>query len=201
MSSFSVLTIPYHLLYMVWPAAQTPPALQLPAGYQLRSYRDEDAAAYCQLVNLDPWRDSGWRCTERALADLIVRTLPGGFFLVEHAASGALVATATARHRPDADTHYFAWGGEICLVYVHSDHRRRGLGRAMTLAALQRLFEVGYANIYLNVMDERLPALNMYLSLGFTPLLYTPEVTGRWQEICAELKRPFTPEVWPVRSS
>lgn len=200
MPSFATFSIPYHMLYMVWPATQTPPPFQLPEGYRLRYYRDEDAAAYCQLVNQDHWRDSGWRCTERSLADMIVRTLPRGFFVVEHETSGALVATATARHRPDADMHYFPWGGEICLVYVHADHRRLGLGRAMTIAALQRLTEVGYANIYLNVMDERLPALNLYFTLGFTPLLYTPEVTGRWQEICGELKRPFTPEGWPTRT-
>jgi mycothiol synthase len=128
---------------------------------------------------------------------MLVRTLPVGLLLVEHEASGALVATVGARHRPDADDYYFPFGGEISLVFVHPAHRRRGLGRAITAAALMRLIEIGYQNIYLNTTDERLPALRLYLTMGFVPFLYEEDLMERWQKICAELAWPFTPDRWP----
>jgi mycothiol synthase len=197
MPSFYLAT---DLLYMVWPPARTSPPVVMPPGYRLRLYREEDAAAYCALANLDGWQDTGWRCSERTLRDMLVRVLPRGFFLVEEIATGALVATATARHRPNADTYDFPFGGEICLVFVHPEHRQRGLGRAMTAVALHRLVEVGYPNIYLNTTEERIPALRLYFGMGFTPLLYTADVTERWRAVCVTLGQPFTPELWPEQA-
>lgn len=198
MPSITTLSFSTESLYMVWPQTQeTTPPVTVPPVYRLRYFQDEDAQAYCALVNLDGWRDARWSCTPYTLRHMVERALPKGFFLVEHSATGALVATATARHRPDADSYYFPYGGEICLVFVHPDHRRLGLGRAVTAAALGRLLEVGYSNIYFNVMDERFPALRMYQQMGFLPLLYTEAVAARWQTICTRLHWPFTPEAWP----
>lgn len=188
-----------NFLYLVWAQTQMaePPSVTLPTGYTLRYFRDGDEAAYCALVNLDGWRDSGWRCTRGVLEEITVRVVPRGFLLVEETATKTLVATALARHRPDADTYYFPYGGELSVVFVHPDHRRRGLGRAVTAAAVGRLMEIGYSSIYLNCMDGRLPALRMYLEMGFVPLLYNEVLVKRWQEICTHLNWPFTPEQWP----
>lgn len=182
-------------LYMVWPPQQATPAISLAAGYHLRYFVEHDAEAYCALVNLDRWEDTGWRCREYSLHDMVIRAVPRGFFVVE-AADGTLVATAIARHRPDADTYDFPDGGEVCLVYVHPDQRGQGLGKFVTAAAIQRLQAIGYRNLYLNVADGRLPALRMYLTLGFTPLLYNEGISARWQQICANLHWPFS-ERWP----
>lgn len=183
------------LLYMLWPASQAAPTSALAAGYHLRYFVEQDAEAYCALVNLDRWEDTGWRCREYSLRDMVIRAVPRGFFVIE-ATNGALVATAVARHRPDADTYDFPDGGEVCLVYVHPDQRRHGLGKFVTAAAVQRLQAIGYRNIYLNVADGRLAALRMYLTLGFTPLLYNEGVLARWQQICVNLNWPFDAG-WP----
>ncbi len=198
MPSITIMTIPIPMLYMVWPRQQlaAPPAVELPVGYTLRHYRDEDADAYCDLVNIDGWEDAGWRCNEKTLHLLLVRALPASFFLVE-AGDGTLVATALARHRPDADSYDFPFGGELSLVFVHPEHRRRGLGRAVTAAVTARLIEIGYQNIYLNVMDERLPAIRLYLELGFVPFLYEDGMSETWQEICCDLGWPATVQQWP----
>ena len=182
-------------LYMLWPPQQVAPTVALAAGYHLRYFVAPDAEAYCALVNLDRWEDTGWRCREYSLHDMVIRAVPRGFFVVE-AADGALVATAIARHRPDADTHDFHDGGEVCLVYVHPDHRGHGLGKFVTATVIQRLQAIGYRNLYLNVADGRLPALRMYLALGFTPLLYNEGISARWQQICANLNWPFGDQ-WP----
>jgi len=199
MPSITVFTIPVPMLYMVWPRhlLAAPPPVNLPPGYTLRPYQDADAKTYCDLVNIDGWADAGWRCNEKTLRHLLVRALPAGFFLVEHSESGALAATAIARHRPDADTYDFPYGGELSLVFVHPDHRRQGLGRAVTAAVTNRLLAMVYQTIYLNVMDERLPAIRLYLTMGFVPLLYEAGMAENWQELCTEMNWPFTPEAWP----
>jgi ribosomal protein S18 acetylase RimI-like enzyme len=187
-------------LYMLWPAEPlaAPPAVTLPTQYRLRPYRSGDDNAYCDLVNLDGWADSGWHCQERTLRTMLYRTLPAGLLLVEEVTGGALVATAAARHRPDGDYYFFPFGGEISVVFVHPDHRRRGLGCAVTAAAVTRLIAAGYSTIYLSTMDERQPAIHLYLSMGFVPFLYEDDQPARWQAICARLGRPFTPEAWPA---
>jgi mycothiol synthase len=66
---------------------------------------------------------------------------------------------------------------------------------------LTRLIEVGYSNIYLTTMDGRLPALRLYLRMGWLPFLpddlAEAKLTERWQQVCTELAYPFTPEQWP----
>lgn len=199
MSSLNRFPPPTDFLYMLWPHAMAAPAAPLAAGYRLRTFVAADADAYCALVNLDRWADTGWHCRAYSLRDMRMRAVPRGFFVVE-AADGALAATAIARHRPDADTYYFPDGGEVCLVFVHPAHRRRGLGQVVTTATVQRLQEIGYQNIYLNVMDQRVPALRLYFTLGFQPLLYRQAVIDRWRQICAHLGRPFVDAQWPQQA-
>lgn len=199
MASLNLFTQPPDFLYMLWPASQPPPMVTLPAAYRLRRFTEADADAYCALVNLDRWEDTGWRCREYSLRDMRIRAVPRGFFVIT-AADGALVSTAIARHRPDADTYYFPDGGEVCLVFVHPAHRRLGLGQAVTTATVQRLQEIGYQNIYLNVMDQRLPALQLYFALGFQPLLYNAGVVARWRQICTTLGQPFAAVHWPQQA-
>lgn len=196
MPSLNLFIHPTDFLYMLWPTPTPVPAAPLVTGYRLRYFVEADAGAYCALVNLDRWEDTGWRCSEYSLRDMRIRAVPRGFFVIE-AADGALVATAIARHRPDADTYYFPDGGEVCLVFVHPAHRRQGLGQAVTTATVQRLQEIGYQNIYLNVMDQRLPALQLYFTLGFQPLLYNAGVMARWRQICTTLGHPFAAAQWP----
>jgi mycothiol synthase len=121
--------------------------------------------------------------------------------VVQEDATGTLVATAMARHRPDAEDYDFPYGGELSLLFTHPDHRRQGLGYAVTAAVLTRLMEVGYPNIYLTTMDGRLPALRLYLRMGWLPFLpddlAEAKLEERWQKVCAELTYPFTPAQWP----
>ena len=59
--------------------------------------------------------------------------------------------------------------GELEPVGVHEDHRRRGLGRAVSLAALARLREAGADTCVVYAVERAdYPApLALYTSLGF----------------------------------
>ena len=52
-------------------------------------------------------------------------------------------------------------------VYVHPGWRGRGLGRAVTGAMTEQLFEEGARDVVLDVRAENLPALAAYAGLGY----------------------------------
>ena len=100
-----------------------------------------------------------------------------------------------ANHRPQ-EIHPF--GGELGWVAGHPDHTGKGLGMAVCASVVRRLLQAGYKNIFLNTDDWRLPALSIYLRLGWIPLLYMADMEERWRDVCAKLDWPFNPQDWPV---
>ena len=64
-----------------------------------------------------------------------------------------------------------------------------------------RLLRGGYTHIYLNTDDWRLPAITVYLRLGWIPFLYQADMEARWRVVCEQLNWPFTPEDWPQGSN
>lgn len=169
----------------------SPPAPQLPAGYGLRFFEPtHDTADYLQLMHsagfgfFDPQRVEG----------VLTHVLPDGFFLVSHAASKQIVATALANHAPTA---WCPTAGELGWVAASPAHAGRGLGLAVCAAAVNRLVGAGYRTIYLLTEDYRLPALVTYFRLGFVPDLYLPDMEARWEAVCEHIDWPFTPNLWP----
>lgn len=55
----------------------------------------------------------------------------------------------------------------IANVAVHPEHRRRGIARALTQAALQDVQRRGAAPTWLQVDDTNPPAVNLYRGMGF----------------------------------
>lgn len=154
----------------------------VPDGYLLRNLRPGEEAAYSALMEKAGF--GGWSIEQ--VKRFMQRVLPGGFFVVEHLATGALVATAMANHAP-SEQHPNA--GVLDWVAADPDHKGRGLGRAVTAAVVRLLVERGYQDIYLLTDDWRLPALKTYLGLGWEPILLTPEMEARWQRVYAALDR------------
>ena len=59
-------------------------------------------------------------------------------------------------------------GGEILeLVVVDSIHRRRGVGRALTMAFISQAWRNGHTFVRLGTQIDNEPAISMYRSLGF----------------------------------
>jgi mycothiol synthase len=183
---------PREQLHMLWPETRRDaPAVLSDSDpdYRLRTYRPTDAEAYLALL-----AGAGFTWDAETLAAWLDRALPDGLFLIEHRATGQLAATAMASHNP-SPLHPF--GGELGWVAGSPAHAGRGLGRAVCAAVIARFLSAGYRRIYLKTDDWRLPALSIYLRLGITPFLYTPDMRGRWQSICEQVRQPFTPEAWP----
>jgi mycothiol synthase len=150
----------------------------VPEGYRLRLLRDDEEQRYDDLFHL-AFDDKG------RFREIQVRTLPSGFFVVEHQPSHALVASCLAFHGSSSPRH--ANSGQLGWLVVDPVHCQKGLGAIVSAAATNRLVQEGYTKPFLGTEDWRTPAIAIYLRLGWQPHLYTDDMRGRWDRIFAAI--------------
>ena len=177
---------PQPQLHMISPErrlGQAPALPPLPDGYILRQYTDADADQYLALMHKAGFTD--W--PRERLEGLKHSLLPDSFFVVEHRPSKTVVATALATHSP---TELHPFGAQLGWVAGDPEHKGRKLGMIVSAAATARMLQAGYRRVYLQTDDFRLPAIKVYLDLGYEPLLYCEGMTERWQDVEAALAKP-----------
>ena len=175
-------------LQMVWPVGRraAPAVPPTPAGYALRARNqgDVDVQAYVTLL-----RTAGFETWDEAKAQRVFETmLPDGLFFAVHTGSGALAATAAAQVIPCPD---HPCGAQLGWVAADPAHRGQGLGYLVCAAVTRRLLAERPASMYLLTDDVRLPAIHVYLKLGWIPFLCQPDMAERWRVVCAGLGVPF----------
>jgi len=159
----------YTQLIMRRPNLDGLPDLVIPDGYTLRTYKDGDEAAWDAIVG--PMSSKGF----------INEIKNHRFFSPERVKlicrDDVPVATATAWEDE---------GGDLTTAVVHmvgtdTAYRGQGLGFAVTNAVLHHMQRQGKASVYLSTDDFRVPAIKIYLKLGFEPDLTKPGHTERWE--------------------
>lgn len=167
-------------LWMFLPSLDNLPPVRLPQGYEARTFREGDEGAWCEIVN----STMGANYTPERLRENFTGRKeydPQGMFFVTF--EGKPVGTA------------FAWrekldGGEIGRVHfvaVLEEHQGKGLGTALTLLVLHRLRERGFGRAVLSTDDFRLPAIKVYLRLGFRPVYFDEWHRERWKKVLEQL--------------
>lgn len=157
------------------------PALQVPEGCALRTYQEGDADHWARIMN--DCIGQGWTA-RRCLAELVERPefSPDGCFIAT--VEGVPQASATAWRKPPEN-----WvTGYVHMVGAAPQARGRGLGYLTTLAALHWFREHGFRNSVLHTDDWRLPAISIYLKLGFEPVLFNAHHTERWNLVGQKLQ-------------
>src|SRR5215470_2320662 len=154
-------------MYMLWPRRLSAPALPpIPAAYNLLAIASEEFDKARPVIEMDgPLSDGAWSWFRNSV-------VPDGMFVMEERASSTRVGTISGVHNPAATRFYFPGGGELGYLVVAPEHRRRGLGAVLIAAAVRRLLQGGYRNIFLGVQSRRLPAIRSYLTAGFQPFIH-----------------------------
>jgi mycothiol synthase len=153
----------------------------IPDGYTLRQLRSGDEVPYDDLFHL-AFADEG------RFQETIERTLPSGFFVVEHLASRELVASCVAMRGSSSPRHK---AGQLGWLVTDPSHTRKGLGTIVSAAVTNRFVEEGYERPFLGTEDFRITAISIYLNLGWRPHIYRDDMEPRWRSIYGRLGRNF----------
>jgi mycothiol synthase len=162
---------------MIWPTIPSPVVPEPTGEFVLRTYRDSDEADYRDLVEntfghrfeLDYWLE---------------RVVDDGFFVVEHEPSGKIAATCMAARYP---TERYPDGGNLAWLAARPEFQGNGLGSIVSAAVTKRLVDEGLTDIFLETDDWRLPAIAIYLKLGWTPNPFSSDMAARWTEVERQL--------------
>jgi mycothiol synthase len=150
----------------------------LPAGLTLRTFvpgQDEDRwlSLNGRAFAKHP-EQGGWTRHDLELREQEPWFDPAGFFIAER---GGQMTGFHWTKMHDPDTGGVRGGrpprnqqslGEVYVVGVDPAEQGSGLGRALTLAGLQHLRDLGVARAMLYVDEDNVPAIRMYEALGFT---------------------------------
>jgi len=147
------------------------PDIAIPEGFCLRAYRGGDEPAWDSIVG-EMCRDGFAKAikSHRFFAPERVKMICRG---------ETPVATATAwGELTGGDTP-----GIVHMVATDPSYRGRGLGFAVTNAVLHRLAYEGKTAAYLTTDDFRVPAIKIYLKLGFKPDMTKEGHIDRWEKL------------------
>jgi ribosomal protein S18 acetylase RimI-like enzyme len=151
------------------------PRLDLPAGLEMRPWRDEDISSASQLIN-EAYRDhpdgvinDQYRSPQGSLRFLhnIVRYSgcgtfsPQVSFVIVKRANRELVALVLG-------SRVSLESGHITQVCVHPTYRRRGLARILLNMTAFQFMRLGVTEISLTVTESNTPAIDLYLAEGYT---------------------------------
>ncbi len=157
----------------------TEPVPDPPPGSVVRAMDERDYARWFERTRADyvrRWQDEGVAHDRAlALADAdYAATLPDGHRSAGAALrvlvhEGAEVGWLWVRVQPEAGRRLPAW---VYLVETAEEHRGRGHGRTLMLAAERECLAVGSRELGLNVFADNVPAQRLYASLGYRPTSY-----------------------------
>jgi mycothiol synthase len=160
--------------------ARTLPSARVPDGYVLRGFQPGDEQRWLELQHLGGFNHWDLEGIEKYLEDPVRRE---GSRVVT--TGDRLVAATFATPHKSLDGV-----GYLDFVVSHPDHRGLGLGRAVCSGVTKFFVDHGYDSIILLTDDWRLPAIGLYLSLGFEPVMEREDMPSRWQAIMVELEKP-----------
>ena len=180
------------LCMVIWAAGvRRMPGASVPKGYVLREYREGDVSTLAEALQAVGFRDCG---VDRLLETLEDADRRAGSALVEH--RGAIVAVTFASRTSSDYTNPVTGNpgeprreGVLDYVATHPDHQGRGLGRATCTAVSRYLVEQGCETVQLLTDDWRLPAIHLYLSMGFEPVMSRGDMPERWAAIMSDLEK------------
>jgi mycothiol synthase len=156
------------------------PEPELPSGFSFRPATTDDADELAELVTAayDPVHDTPWDGARMQTELLEAADVLQTWVAVD--AQGRIHATASERLLPYI---YPEGTGYVHFVGTLRDSQGLGLGRAITLRVLRGFVDRGLTKAVLNTADFRLPAVRLYLQLGFIPEYREDSERSAWSAL------------------
>lgn len=158
--------------------------LKLPPGYEMRAYQPGDEAAWSYIMSKTIGGDSD---PERCRKDIVQRPQFSSdiLFFVIH--NGVPVGSACAWRKSPEEREI----GYVHMVGVLEEHRGKGLGYILTLQTLHWFRDHGFKCAVLHTDDFRIPAIKIYLKLGFVPVFTDDDHLSRWKAVKEKIGIPI----------
>ncbi|GIG00078.1 GNAT family N-acetyltransferase [Catellatospora citrea] len=174
-------------IMMIRPHLDDLPLSELPEPYTIRWYRDGDAQHWTMIKSAsDRHHHAPPDYHERiygAYSDELRRRQA---FVCD--GYGEPVGTATAWWFENLDDSSL---GKINWMLIAPHAQGRGLAKPLLAACCGRLASLGHTRAALFTLTQRLPAINLYRSFGFVPLIRHAADTQAWAATSALLRRPY----------
>lgn len=167
-------------LRMRRPHLEDLPPPRWPPGYTVRTFRQEDEATWLGIIRA-AFPEMDWSL-ERFHQTFLSQPQfdPDSLFFACFGEEA--VGTALAWIPSPSELE-----GVVHWVGVVPAHQGRGLGKALTLQVLHRLRALGMRSARLGTEEERLPAIRLYLDLGFEPLPLDETHRQAWEQVMLRL--------------
>lgn len=151
------------------------PDIDMPEGYDLRTYQPGDEASWAEIMNTGVGEWTADTCLEKLTGQ--PRFIPDGLFFATF--EGKPVGSACAWRKSAEEWE----SGYLHMVCVLPEHRGKQIGHALNLAALRWFRDRGFKEVWLSTDDWRIPAIKSYLRLGFEPFYPDDSHRERWQAV------------------
>jgi GNAT superfamily N-acetyltransferase len=103
--------------------------------------------------------------------------------------AGEAIGTVTAWFEELGGTTH----GKVNWMLLTPQAQGVGLSKPLLSACCARLAELGYADAVLYTLTVRLPAINLYRSFGFVPLIRHEADVSAWDSVRHLMKSPYAP--------
>ncbi len=157
-----------HLILRIDMHNYTPQPPSIKAGYNLRTFREDDEQTWAEVKNVVFGSASApeefWTQTFSGVNKKL-DFAPEGFFFAEKDEEPVGICAGIVLHGRKKIRGTFP--GVIGWTGVHEDHRGVGLGRALMVSSLNYLHDRGIAVTEIGTQFYRTAAVNLYESLGF----------------------------------
>ena len=167
-------------LYLLLSDLSTIPSIKLPPGYHSASLSPGHEIDYIGVMrrSLAAEADMEWFC--RTFSN-DPQYNPDNLLLIYEDTTPIAAAAAWQTLLGSKKT------GLVHMVGVDRKYQGRGLGRVITLLVLHRLKERGFHSVMAATEDFRIPALSLYLSLGFKPVCRNRLDSLRWKKVLSRI--------------
>ena len=163
-------------LSMLRPNMEGLAPIELPLGYELHTGRADSAPVWEEIIR-DSFKMEFSYEKELDYPDCG----PENCWFVS--IDGEDVATAASYTKPEVPDTAF-----LHMVAAHSKALGKGAGKLAVLAVLRGLKEKGVGQCRLFTDDFRIPAIGLYLSVGFEPVIDDEEMKDRWAAVMEKIK-------------